>query len=73
MVEPACNDARCAVRRWFALMAEREALGGTMPSKHRPTPDIPSSLGFLIRPWWLPFLLFWVLTLGVAYLVWLLK
>jgi hypothetical protein len=44
-----------------------------MPPKHRPHPDIPSALGFLLRPWWLPFLLFWVLTFGAAYLVWLLK
>jgi hypothetical protein len=73
MVEPACNDARCAVRRWFALMAEREELGGIMPPNRRSAPGIPSGLGFLLRPWWMPFLLFWVLTLGIAYLVWLLK
>jgi hypothetical protein len=53
--------------------AGAQALGGIMPPKHRPTPDIPSALGFLLRPWWLPFLLFWVLTFGAAYLVWLLK
>ena len=44
-----------------------------MPPNRRPSPAIPSLLGFLLRPWWLPVLLFWVLTLGVAYLVWLLK
>jgi hypothetical protein len=44
-----------------------------MPPNRRPTPAIPSLLDFLIRPWWLPFLLFWVVTLSVAYLVWLLK
>ena len=44
-----------------------------MPPKHRPTPDIPLLLGFLLRPWWLPILLFWVFTFGVAYLVWVLK
>jgi hypothetical protein len=44
-----------------------------MPPNRRPTPAIPSLLEFLIRPWWLPFVLFWVITFGVAYLVWLSK
>ena len=43
-----------------------------MPPKHRPTPGISSSLEFLFRPWWLPFLLYWGLVFGAAYLVWLL-
>ncbi len=43
-----------------------------MPPKHRPTPPIPSRLEFLLRPWWLPVLLFWALVFGAAYLVWLL-
>ena len=32
-----------------------------MPPNRRPTPAIPSVLDFLLRPWWLPILLFWAL------------
>ena len=38
-----------------------------LPPKHRPTPPIPRQLGFLFRPWWLPFLLFWMLVFVLAY------
>jgi hypothetical protein len=41
--------------------------------KHRPTPAIPSVLEFLLRPWWLPILLFWVFIFGAGYLLWLLN
>jgi hypothetical protein len=43
-----------------------------MPPKHRPSPAIPSAMEYLVRPWWLPVLLFWVATLGATYVVWLL-
>jgi hypothetical protein len=44
-----------------------------MPHNRRPTPSIPSALGYLLRPWWLPVLLFWVCTLGAGYLLWLFR
>ena len=43
-----------------------------MPPNRRPTPALPSVLHFLLRPWWLPFLLFWALVFGATYFVWLL-
>ena len=42
-----------------------------MPPKHRPSPDIPLALDFLIRWPWLPVALFWAFTFGAAYLLWL--
>jgi hypothetical protein len=44
-----------------------------MPPNRRPTPAIPSVLDFVLRPWWLPFLLFWLFVFGTAYLVSMLK
>jgi hypothetical protein len=44
-----------------------------MPPNRRATSAIPSLLEVLIRPWWLPILLFWVITFGVGYLGWLFK
>jgi hypothetical protein len=43
-----------------------------MPPKHRPSPAIPQTLEFLLRPWWLPFLLFWICTFAFTYVIWLL-
>jgi hypothetical protein len=43
-----------------------------MPPKHRPSPNIPSVMEVLLRPWWLPVVLFWACTLGVSYVAWLL-
>jgi hypothetical protein len=38
-----------------------------VPPKHRPTPPIHNALEFLTHPWWMPFVLFWVVVFGLFY------
>ena len=43
-----------------------------VPPKHRPTPPIHKSLEFLVHPWWMPFVLFWVAVFAIFYVTTLL-
>jgi hypothetical protein len=45
----------------------------TVPPAHRPSEPIPLVLAFLTTPWWMPIVLFWLVTIGIAYIAWRLK